>query len=230
VPEVQSAPVAEQEKYLEEVGYKRRQVWRPSTTRRNSNPVQHPEQESEDEPGEDQDLEDNERTGTDSNAPLPKLTLSTSHPRELSSRISPSQGQHYLSSTHQIETNINNLSCVSVYERTQDKINRREYHQKNPVSAYGDPPFPEIDTSILIFPSENTAQALVRKYFDFVAATNRILHQPTVETWTRELLSNVRGMRNGAEKNSQRAVALMVLASAHEYMGDECGEWDANIR
>jgi hypothetical protein len=227
VPEVQSAPVEEQEKYLEEVGYKRRQVWRRSLTKRSSTYQQSPEQDNEDQELEDEDVEYNEPSGTNSNVSLPSRTLHTGWPREASPEAFSSPPRHTREPTYQRETNINNLGCASVYAQIQDKINRREDHQKNPVSAYGDPPLPEIDASFFIFPSENTARALVRKYFDFVAATFRFLHRLTVETWTCELLSNVRCMRTGPEENSRRAVVLMVFASTHEYMG---GEWDANAR
>ena len=157
------------------------------------------------------------------------ITSQTLPSRQLQER-SPGISSQARSSASQRETNTNNSTGESFYERTQNCLRLRGHHQKNPVSAYGDPQLPEIDTSFLIFPSENTAQALIQKYFDVVSVTNRILHQPTVEKWTCKLLNNVRGMRTEAEENSQRAVVLMVFASAHEYMDYECGEDDADIR
>ncbi|CZR64563.1 uncharacterized protein PAC_14461 [Phialocephala subalpina] len=221
VPEVQSAPLEEQEKFLEEVGYKRRQVWRPSPTRRSFSHVQATvEDEEEEETVEEGDIEyvylsENDHVHT---------ILPTRQPQELSlNPFSRPQTQ-----TYRRATTANDSAGTSLYERTQDHLNRRDYHQKNPISAYGDPALPEIDTSFLLFPSESTAQALVARFFDFVTATNQILHRPTVERWLSELLSNIRGMRTGSKENSQRAVVLMVFASTHEYMDDEEGEWDTN--
>lgn len=154
---------------------------------------------------------------------VPSRTLPTRQHRRPESGIFDQSPAN--SSPHR-ETN----ARTSLFERTQQHINRREYHQKNPVSAYGDPPLPEIDTSFLILPSQNTAQAIINKYFDFVSATNRFLHQPTVEKWCSELLNNIRDTRAGAEENSHRAVVLMLFACTYEYIGSESGEWDGNSR
>ncbi|KAE8444728.1 hypothetical protein EG329_014288 [Mollisiaceae sp. DMI_Dod_QoI] len=226
VPEVQSAPVEDQEKYLEEVGYKRRQVWRPSPSRKNSSHVQ-AEREDEDVEEEGENVEYDEPTGNGQIYTPPNQTLPSRHTRPPSPRHSGpslSNAQHARRSTHHRESNCS--ASASFYERTQMNVNRLDYHQKNPVSAYGDPPLPEIDGSFLIFPSANAAQALLGKYFDFVSATNRLLHRPTVQSWICEFLGSIRGMRTAAAENSHRAVVLMLFASTHEYMDDEPVDWD----
>jgi hypothetical protein len=212
VPEVQSAPIEEQEKYLEEIGYRRRQVWRQSpSTRTRSSRVQGQGQTAEYNEEDDQIAEYAKHIGADHNYLLPD-------------RTSPHQ------SRKQSSIIANNSFCASLYERTRNHLNRRDYHQKNPVYAYGDPPLPDIDTSFLLCPPESTAQALINKYFDFVSATNRILHRPTIEKWTRELLNSGRGINSGDEENSQRAVVLMIFASSLEYMGGDLGESDTDTR
>jgi hypothetical protein len=178
---------------------------------------------------EDQELEDDQTVRNIQVGESPSETLpSRQHQESTSSAFGydPPSIQTQ-TSTYRRETNENSGS-TSLFERTQHNLNQQSYHQKNPIAAYGDPPLPEIDASFVIFPSEATAQALIRKYFDFVSATNRILHRPTVERWTSELLSNIRRMRTGSEENSQRAVVLMLFALTHQYMGDECGDWDIN--
>lgn len=222
VPEIKSAPLEEQEKFLEEVGYKRRQVWRPSPSRRSSSHIKATVQDGEDTEEEEQDVEYVDSSENDG----AHTTLTSGQHHEPASINPFSQLQHVR--TPRGGTNAGDSAGTSLYERTQSHLNRRDYHQKNLISAYGDPPLPEIDTSFLIFPSEIISQALLTRFFDFVSATNRILHRPTVERWARELLSNIRGMRTGSEENSQRAVVLMVFASTQEYMDDEEGEWHTN--
>ncbi|KUJ06828.1 uncharacterized protein LY89DRAFT_678409 [Mollisia scopiformis] len=228
VPEVQSAPLEEQEKFLEEVGYKRRQVWRPSPGRRNHSHVRSNEQDDARLDTEEEDSEYDGETAfgypsVPSSRPIPTRqhqdsTSGTSNTSTQPSHITPCLRDRVA----------NNSSATSLYDRTQHNIHTRDYHHRNPVYAYGDPALPDIDATFLIIPSQNTAHAIIRKYFDYVSATNRILHFPTVEKWTVDLLNNIRDMRTGAEENSHRAVVLMLFALTYEYMGDEYGEWDAN--
>jgi len=228
VPEAKSAPVEEQEKYLEEVGYKRRQVWRSSTTEKGSVQEQRLGRDDRDEEVENEDVENDDLTETGQNYSFPGQTFSGHQLQERSLGTS-SQSYHPESITYQRKTNTNTSTSASLYERTQNNLNKRAFSQENPVSAYGDPPLQEFDTSFLFLPSKDKAHALVTKYFDVVSATNRILHRPTVETWTCELFSDTRSIQTGSEKNSQRAVVLMVFALMHRYMDGERSEWERDI-
>jgi len=201
VPEAKSAPVEEQEKYLEEVGYKRRQVWRSSTTEMSSTQGQRLGRDYRDEEVEDEDLENGDLTETGQNYSFPGRKFSSHQPQDQSLGTS-SQSYHTESITYQRKTNTNTSTSASLYERTQNNLNKRTFSQQNPVSAYGDPPLKEVDTSFLFLTSKTTAQAHVTKYFEVVSATNRILHRPTVETWTCELFSDISSIETGSEKNS----------------------------
>lgn len=104
------------------------------------------------------------------------------------------------------------------------RIQRRLQQQPSAFSSdssiftFGDLPLQEPRTPrFLILPPRVTADALLRTYFEFGAATHRFLHRPTVEAWLDELYETDGVMRDQATAASKTALLFMVFASAESY-------------
>ena len=122
---------------------------------------------------------------------------------------------------------------ASIFRRTQYNLNTKiHYPQKSSTSIfkYGDPPLPEFDTSFFVLPSRELAKAMVARYFDFVAATNRCLHRQTLDAWVDEIYSNSRVTRDEGEERSRKAVVLMVWAEAYDYVESRSSDGDPDSR
>lgn len=101
---------------------------------------------------------------------------------------------------------------------------QRRLQQQSPLSSseasiftFGDLPFPETDSSVLVLPPKAEADDLLSRYFEYASATHRFLHRPTVSAWLDELYETNGAMRDRATARSRKALLFMVLAYAHNY-------------
>ena len=121
-------------------------------------------------------------------------------------------------------------SSATFFANIQDNLNNSKWNQqKTTIFAYGDPPLPSIDASMLVLPGFDTAQNLIAKYFDHIV-TNKFLHRQTVENWMQNLLYKFKGGNPSTEENSKKAVVLMVFASAYDHVDTLGGGDDTNPR
>ena len=123
-------------------------------------------------------------------------------------------------------------SGASIFRRTQNNLNRLtrpvSHSQRIPVSAFGDPVFPDVDYTFLVLPPQEVAKDLIAKYFEVVAPINQFLHHPTVNKWLNEVLKSFQG---GHEvQNSRRAIVLLVIASAYNFTEATSNEGDSLLR
>ena len=98
------------------------------------------------------------------------------------------------------------------------------------IFTFGDLPLPEFNPSFLILPPKNEAEGLVKRYFEFAAATHRFYHQPTVETWLEELYETNGAMRQEAGGRSRTAALFMIFAQSTHYPTSSSGKQDMDSR
>jgi len=121
-------------------------------------------------------------------------------------------------------------SGASFFERTEKKMAQLYNQQKAPVHMFGDPPIPEIDTSFFVLPTPELGRAMVQKFFTECSGLTRFLHAQTVEGWTTRLLNSFGSINRDTDGNGERAVVLMVFASAHEGMFGGSERSDTDLR
>uniref|UniRef100_A0A8H7N520 Xylanolytic transcriptional activator regulatory domain-containing protein n=1 Tax=Bionectria ochroleuca TaxID=29856 RepID=A0A8H7N520_BIOOC len=141
-------------------------------------------------------------------------------PVNLSSRNSPEPVQ-----TDQQGHYVGPSSGASFLLRIQRKLQQQPsaFSSDSSIFTFGDLPLQEPPTRFLILPPRTTADALLRRYFEFGAATHRFLHRPTVEEWLHELYETNGVMRDPATSASKTALLFMVFASAESYPRDNSG-------
>lgn len=107
-------------------------------------------------------------------------------------------------------------SGVSFLIRAQRKLYKYLAQPINtPIFTFGDSPLPAVESSFMLLPPRNEANALVARYFDFAFPTHRFLHQQQVEGWVDELYCAKLGSEALSPGiRSKRAVVLMVFAQA----------------
>ncbi|RAL01120.1 Zn(II)2Cys6 transcription factor [Aspergillus ibericus CBS 121593] len=109
-------------------------------------------------------------------------------------------------------------SGVSFLLRAQRKLHKYVALPINtPIFTFGDSPLPEAESTFMLLPPRNEANALLTRYFDFAFPTHRFLHQPQVESWVEEFYGAVQrseGVTPGTR--GKRAVVLMVFAQAKQ--------------
>ncbi|KUJ18384.1 uncharacterized protein LY89DRAFT_47192 [Mollisia scopiformis] len=133
-----------------------------------------------------------------------------------SSRNSPEPSQTDLQGHY-----VGPASGVSFLLRVQKKLHQKvSFSQSSSIFTFGDAPLPDFNPSFFILPSQNDAEKLVARYFDFAVPTHRFLHQPTIETWLQEFYENL-GVMRGRGAGERTAVLFMVMAQAKDYMPDQ---------
>ncbi|EHA21344.1 hypothetical protein ASPNIDRAFT_191550, partial [Aspergillus niger ATCC 1015] len=113
-------------------------------------------------------------------------------------------------------------SGISFLLRAQRKLHKYVALPVNtPIFTFGDSPLPEVESTFMILPPRNEANALLTRYFDFAFPTHRFLHQPQVEDWVEELYRAVEESQAASPgMRGRRAVVLMVFAQARQGQPD----------
>lgn len=104
-------------------------------------------------------------------------------------------------------------SGVSFLLRVQRTL-QRQGPRSSSAFTFGDLPLPGDRAPFAILPPRAHAQAMVRRYFGFAAATNHFLHRPTIEAWLEELY-DAGGACGGVP--GRVAMLFMVFAFAVNY-------------
>lgn len=109
-------------------------------------------------------------------------------------------------------------SGVSFLLRVQRKLQVQSPEYLNSsVFSFGDRPLPGHDISFAILPPKPLAESMVRRYFDFAAATHRFLHRPSIEAWLEELYETNGAMLYRESARSRTALLFMVFAQSNNY-------------
>ncbi|PYI12332.1 hypothetical protein BO78DRAFT_402266 [Aspergillus sclerotiicarbonarius CBS 121057] len=113
-------------------------------------------------------------------------------------------------------------SGVSFLLRAQRKLHKYVALPINtPIFTFGDSPLPEAESTFMLLPPRDEANALLARYFDFAFPTHRFLHQPQVEGWVEEFYRAVQRSEGvGPGMRGKRAVVLMVFAQAKQSQPD----------
>ncbi|KAF7558176.1 hypothetical protein G7Z17_g76 [Cylindrodendrum hubeiense] len=82
---------------------------------------------------------------------------------------------------------------------------------------FGDRPLPGHDSSFAILPPKPLAESMVRRYFDFAAATHRFLHRPSIEAWLEELYETNGAILYQESARSRTALLFMVFAHSNNF-------------
>lgn len=98
------------------------------------------------------------------------------------------------------------------------------------IFTFGDLPLPDTDSSVLVLPPKTEADQLLGRYFEFVSATHRFLHRPTVQSWLNELYETNGIMRDRAAARSRKALIYMVLGQAQTYPRTSGTSADPDLR
>ncbi|KAL6407205.1 finger protein [Ilyonectria robusta] len=109
-------------------------------------------------------------------------------------------------------------SGVSFLLRVQRKLQiQSPGYLNSSVFNFGDRPLPGHDISFAILPPKPLAESMVRRYFDFAAATHRFLHRPSIEAWLEELYETNGAMLYQESARSRTALLFMVFAQSNNY-------------
>ncbi|CAG8107444.1 unnamed protein product [Penicillium olsonii] len=92
-----------------------------------------------------------------------------------------------------------------------------------PIFSFGDRINPSVQLADFQWPTRQTADKLVRRYFDFAALTYRILHQPTIEQLIESLYENGTISPDSVQDVASQAIALLIFATATMYQPDSEG-------
>ncbi|PWY95181.1 Zn(II)2Cys6 transcription factor [Aspergillus sclerotioniger CBS 115572] len=113
-------------------------------------------------------------------------------------------------------------SGLSFLLRAQRKLHKYVALPINtPIFTFGDSPLPEAESTFMLLPPRDEANALLTRYFDFAFPTHRFLIQSQVECWVEEFYSAVQASEVVSPSvRGKRAVVLMVFAQAKQSQPD----------
>lgn len=110
-------------------------------------------------------------------------------------------------------------SGASFLLRVQKRLKSHpsEFSSDTSIFTLGDLPLPKTKGRAFIMPPRSTVETLVSRYFDFVSATTRFTHGPTVRSWLEEMYETNGAMRDWPGSNSKAALIFMICANAMTY-------------
>lgn len=80
---------------------------------------------------------------------------------------------------------------------------------------------PEFQSTDFEWPDRNTAEKLIRRYFEFGSPTYRILHRPRVEAILHDLYQRGEITERDLVPPASKAILLLVLAMATMFQVDD---------
>ncbi|ESZ90141.1 hypothetical protein SBOR_9479 [Sclerotinia borealis F-4128] len=126
---------------------------------------------------------------------------------------------------------LKHYSTASIFQGVQQGFDMPLKGLSVPIFAFGDLPMPTYRSGIIALPNKDVGAKLVATYFDQVSHCMLILHIPTVENWTMDLLSDDGYTLQNNELKSRNAIVLLIFASAQAYLsGPQATNSDPSMR